>query len=155
MRALTVWQPYASLLVMGLKKFETRGWDTKYRGSLLIHAAKLNDNRRKDDIDRTVTLLREHGMDSLAEKLVASCSLSFGCVVGVVELTSCKPMMDGGSNLENAVGYFGEGRFGWKCDEPRMFDTPITVVGKQGLWVPSQELIEAANQLKKSLRLEL
>lgn len=149
MKALTIWQPYASLLVMGLKEFETRGWETKYRGPLLITAAKRNDNPRKDDIDRVVRILREYGMDRQAEELFESCGGSFGCAVGVVKLTSCRAMMDGGSDLENAVGYFGEGRFGWKCDEPRVFDSPVPVVGKQGLWVPSQELIDVANQLEK------
>jgi activating signal cointegrator 1 len=147
MKVLTVWQPYASLLVMGLKEFETRGWETKYRGPLVIHAAKLNDNARKDDIDRVVTMLREHGMDEQAERLFESCGSSFGCAVGVVDLTACIQMMDGGSDLENAVGYYGEGRFGWKCDNPRMFESPIPVVGKQGLWNPSKELIEAAKKL--------
>lgn len=149
MKALTVWQPYASLLVMGLKEYETRGWETKYRGPLIIHAAKLNDNARKDDIDRVVTVLREHGMDKEAEALFEACGRSFGCAVGVVDLTGCSAMMDGGTVLENAVGYFGEGRFGWKCDNPRMFASPIQVPGKQGLWNPSQELIEAANSLKE------
>lgn len=149
MKALTIWEPYASLLVMGMKEFETRGWETKYRGPLLITAAKRYDNARKDDIDRVVTILRQHGMDSQAEKLFELCGRSIGCAVGVVKLAYCKPMMDGGSGLENAVGYFGEGRFGWKRDEPRMFESPLPVVGKQGLWVPSQELIDAANQLEK------
>lgn len=149
MKALTLWQPYASLLVMGLKEFETRGWQTKYRGSLVIHAAKRNDSDRKNDIERVVTMLREHGMDEQAEDLFELCGRSYGCAVGVVKLAYCKPMLDGGSDLENAVGYFGEGRFGWKCDEPRMFDRPIPVVGKQGLWVPSQELIDAVNKLEK------
>lgn len=149
MKAITVWQPYASLLVMGLKEFETRGWETKYRGSLLITAAKRYDNARKDDIDRVVTILREHGMDSQAEQLFELCGRSVGCAVGVVDLSDCRQMMNGGSDLENAVGYFGEGRFGWKCDDPRMFESPLPVVGKQGLWVPSQELIDASNQLEK------
>ena len=150
MKVLTVWQPYASLLVMGLKEFETRGWETKDRGPLVIHAAKLNDHARKDAVDRVATRFREYGMDKEAEALFESCGKSLGCAVGVVALTDCQPMIDGGSVIENAVGYFSEGRFGWKCDNPRMFETPIPVVGKQGLWNPSQELIDAANRLEKA-----
>jgi hypothetical protein len=133
MRAITIWQPYASLIILGLKEYETRGWATSYRGPLIIHAAKRNDKTRKDDVDRVVTILREHGMDKEAEALFESCSKSVGCVVGAVELTDCKPMMDGGSDLENEVGFFGEGRFGWKCEEPKAFAEPIPAVGKQGL----------------------
>lgn len=39
MRALTIWQPYASLFPAGAKKFETRSWRTDYRGPIAIHAA--------------------------------------------------------------------------------------------------------------------
>ncbi len=39
-KALTIWQPYASLIAAGLKQYETRSWSTRYRGLLAIHAAK-------------------------------------------------------------------------------------------------------------------
>ena len=41
MKAITIWQPYASLLVgQKFKRFETRGWATRYTGPIAIHAAK-------------------------------------------------------------------------------------------------------------------
>ena len=43
MRALTLWQPYASLIAMGVKVYETRSWGTAYRGDLVIHAAAKRD----------------------------------------------------------------------------------------------------------------
>ncbi|UWG96803.1 ASCH domain-containing protein [Dehalobacter sp. DCM] len=39
MKAITLWQPWASLLACGAKKYETRSWDTSYRGPIAIHAA--------------------------------------------------------------------------------------------------------------------
>lgn len=39
-RALSLWQPWASLIAVGAKAVETRGWSTPYRGLLAIHAAK-------------------------------------------------------------------------------------------------------------------
>jgi hypothetical protein len=39
MKALTLWQPWASLLACGAKKYETRSWATSYRGLIAIHAA--------------------------------------------------------------------------------------------------------------------
>ena len=39
MKALTIWQPWASLLVTGQKKYETRSWATADRGPIAIHAA--------------------------------------------------------------------------------------------------------------------
>ncbi len=38
MKALTLWQPWASLVALGVKTIETRSWSTKYRGPLAIHA---------------------------------------------------------------------------------------------------------------------
>lgn len=38
MKALTLYQPWASLVAQGVKTIETRSWSTHYRGRLLIHA---------------------------------------------------------------------------------------------------------------------
>lgn len=40
MRAISLWQPWASLVSIGSKRIETRHWSTDYRGPLLIHASK-------------------------------------------------------------------------------------------------------------------
>lgn len=40
MRALTIRQPWASLIAAGVKTIETRSWSTKYRGPIAIHAGK-------------------------------------------------------------------------------------------------------------------
>ena len=39
-KAISLHPPYASLIKMGLKHFETRSWPTNYRGKLVICAAK-------------------------------------------------------------------------------------------------------------------
>jgi hypothetical protein len=38
MKAITILQPFASLIACGAKKIETRSWPTKYRGPIAIHA---------------------------------------------------------------------------------------------------------------------
>lgn len=40
MKALTLWQPWASLIAVGAKTIETRSWPTKHRGRIAIHAAQ-------------------------------------------------------------------------------------------------------------------
>src|SRR5689334_8102777 len=40
MKVISLLQPWASLVVIGAKQIETRSWNTKYRGPLLIHASK-------------------------------------------------------------------------------------------------------------------
>jgi hypothetical protein len=44
-RALSLKQPWAALLVAGLKTVEIRRWSTGYRGPVLIHAARIDDDR--------------------------------------------------------------------------------------------------------------
>jgi hypothetical protein len=39
-KALSLWQPWASLVALGVKTIETRSWSTSYRGPLAIHAAR-------------------------------------------------------------------------------------------------------------------
>lgn len=41
MKAITIWQPWASLLAHRVKTYETRSWATAYRGPIAIHAAAI------------------------------------------------------------------------------------------------------------------
>ena len=45
MKAFTIKQPFASLILEGLKEYEFRTWKTKYRGPILIHAGKGVDRK--------------------------------------------------------------------------------------------------------------
>ena len=45
MKALTIQQPWASVITMGVKTIETRSWSTKYRGPLAIHAGLTQKGR--------------------------------------------------------------------------------------------------------------
>ena len=69
MKALTVCQPYAHLIVTGEKRVENRGWYCKHRGPVLIHAGK---SRRWLDT-----------YHPLPEGMV------FGAIVGRVEVVAC------------------------------------------------------------------
>ncbi len=42
MKALSIRQPWADLIIRGEKRIENRKWKTNYRGHVLIHASKLN-----------------------------------------------------------------------------------------------------------------
>ena len=43
MKALSLKQPWAELILQGKKKIELRKWNTKFRGKFLIHASKIPD----------------------------------------------------------------------------------------------------------------
>jgi len=44
MKAISIRQPWAGLIALGIKDIEIRSWNTNYRGPILIHAAKKIDN---------------------------------------------------------------------------------------------------------------
>lgn len=154
MKAITIWQPYATLIMLGLKRYETRHWSTSYRGPLIIHAAKRWDDDREFDCVRVANSLRE--LLPLASEgfTPAQARLEFfrmeetlGKALGVVNLQACDQMDDGGGEFENRVGSFGPGRYGWKCANPQLFEEPIRHQGQQGLWTPEKYLEQAAQSL--------
>ena len=45
MKALSLKQPFAELILQGKKKIELRKWNTKFRGRFLIHVSKIPDKK--------------------------------------------------------------------------------------------------------------
>lgn len=125
--ALTIWQPWTWLIAEELKEFETRGWATKYRGPLAIHAAA----RKVRPSDLT-----SHLIDALVSRDQFSRDLPLSAVVCVVDLVDCIPaadIMDKLSDREKAVGLYAPGRYAWKLANVRKFPA-IPAKGAQGLW---------------------
>ena len=94
MKALSVRQPWAWLIVNGYKTVENRKWTTDYRGSLLIHASSTVEY---DAIVR---------MDLQA----LSCKMQTGGIVGIVKLTD---IVTAPRNLSPRERFWFEGPFGW------------------------------------------
>jgi hypothetical protein len=76
MKIISIKQPWASLIVHGLKDVENRTWPTRYRGPLIIHASK-----RADDISAT-DIERRFGVR-------LPCELPLGGIVGATEIVDC------------------------------------------------------------------
>lgn len=84
MKALSVRQPWAWLIVNGLKDIENRNWSTRYRGPVLIHASK--GMTRDEYEDATDPLWPSCGP---VIDLPAFEDLERGGIVGVVEVVDC------------------------------------------------------------------
>ena len=136
MKALTIHQPFATLIALGEKRFETRGWATKYRGPIAIHAAK--------KVDKEVCL-EEPFHSVLAEHGYTADNLPTGAVVAIANLTGCYPVLATkqkaaliglGEYVEEnelAFGRYEEGRYAWEMSEIKQID-PVRAKGQQGLW---------------------
>lgn len=81
MKALSLRQPYAWLVVNGWKLVENRTWKTNHRGPLLIHASQKIDLEAMEDLS---SYLR-----SMGEEPPASLHWTGG-IVGMVDLVDCQ-----------------------------------------------------------------
>ncbi len=126
MKALSLWQPWASLWACGRKIHETRAYQTSHRGTLLIHAAKTICTDIGDE-------LREICEDEFGARWARD--LPAGALIGMCELVGCTPTqymhVD---DEERAQGNFTPGRYAWSCQNSRVFDRPIPYRGMQMLF---------------------
>ncbi len=163
MKALTVWQPWASLLACGAKQYETRSWATSYRGPIAIHAAKKN-------VLDTMALVPEQVKDEVKKHIEAIAGIKWeelptGAVIATAELvnvwhivhhpglnvdeakyirvgaesmTTDKHAPDFGdyfvpSKQEFVLGDWTPGRYAWEIARVKLI-TPVPIKGRQGLW---------------------
>jgi len=86
MKALSVRQPWARLIVHGHKDIENRTWPTRFRGRVLVHAGK---GMTRGEYDSTVTTAW-HASDGQI-MLPAFEALERGGIVGAVTIHDCIP----------------------------------------------------------------
>lgn len=84
MKALSIRQPWAWLIVHGFKDIENRTWSTRFRGRVLVHASKGMTQAEYDDAFVTAHYA---GMD--VEKFPQPVYLDRGGIVGAVTITDC------------------------------------------------------------------
>ena len=124
MKAITIKQPYATLIAEGLKEYEFRTWKTKYRGEILIHAGK--------------------GVDKVAMKRFAHLNLEYpsGCIIAKATLADCVEIDDTMKSTlreKNFLVYQGTTEdadwhgYGFKMESVEKI-SPIPVDGKLSLW---------------------
>lgn len=147
MKGLTIWQPWASFIALGLKDYETRSWATSYRGPLAIHAAKRPIKVDVDMVQMISTYKAETDGAHYQELFV---SAPLGAIIAVGELVDCIAMtpefIEQQTRLERAVGFWSAGRYALKLAGVRQLPEPFLLSGRQGLWnVPSEVLPFSVN----------
>lgn len=137
MKALTLTQPWATLVAIGAKRIETRSWRTDYRGPLAIpFAAWMADFdvfplscRSGQPWNRMKEVLDEHGITETPRgAIVATCWL-----LGCVPTGGLAPLPEAGTD-EGLFGDYGPGRFAWLLGNIIPVPRPIPARGKLGLW---------------------
>ena len=154
--AISLIEPWATLMAIGAKRVETRSWSTAFRGPVAIHASKKLDK----DICRAEsygTVLQKHfgRWDFLG-------MFPLGAIVGTAELLDCQTVEVISRDLaqitvhgdpEEAIAarneiFFGdytsgEGRYGFVCDYAQMLREPIPARGMLNFWRLTDEQRDA------------
>jgi activating signal cointegrator 1 len=128
MKAISIRQPWASLLATGAKRFETRSWQTRHRGPLLLHAGRcLSQARWLAGAEPFRTALHAHRASELC----------YGAILGCAELVDCLPteaLDDVLDSRERALGDFRPGRWAWVLERPIRLTTPLPLRGVLGIF---------------------
>lgn len=139
MKAITIKQPYATLLALGYKQYETRSWATTYRGDFAIHAGKTMDRKAFEDAE-IVELLKAAGYQNMKE-------LPLGAVIATCTLVNCMKVTKNALHQGYAMtektriygipyklGNFSEGRYAWVFENMQMLTKPILMNGRLSIW---------------------
>lgn len=164
MKALSLRQPWAWLVVTGYKTIETRTWKTNYRGLLLIHASGKWDKRAEADYRAILEeayrgtglpILPLHNIER-AYRSSAIDSVKFtGGIIGFVGLSACMPF----TKLEwhytakrhlVPLGWGYEGRLAWHMYNATKFPESIACKGMLKLWTPAADIINKITELSHS-----
>jgi hypothetical protein len=144
-KALTLTQPWATLVMLGEKRIETRPVRFKHRGTLFIHASRqIDGDAYHDPVFRAA--LDRHGVEELSlGKVLGSVEVIDSCNFTEDVFPTCMPAHWWNAcagDDEQRLGDFRAGRGGLLLANPRQLATPIAARGMNGLWnwSPSEPL---------------
>ncbi len=132
MRALSLWDPWAMLVAIRAKRYETRSWGTSYRGPIAIHSTK-----KFDEEDRSICLCEPFRSALVAGGIKTLGAMPRGAIIAVGRLVGIARAEDERASLseqERAFGDYSDGRFAWVFADVRRLPEPVPCSGLQGLW---------------------
>lgn len=138
MKALTIKQPWASLIIRGGKDIENRDWRTTMRGVVAVHSsAKLDRNEVEDACD----MMRGFVPGFSAERFQRD-EFPPGVILGTVEIVDC---------VTSSESPWFCGEYGFVLRNAIAFAKPIPCRGALSFWnVPDSLLPEMRDQWRES-----
>jgi len=120
MKAISVKQPWASLIVSGLKDVENRTWPTKFRGKILIHASQ-------KPVPGGWKSLNPQQFQKIYTTGISKSKLPYSAIIGCVDIVDC---------VKGYPSVWAEPEvWNWVLENPVMFKFPIfNVNGKLSIW---------------------
>lgn len=107
MKALSIRQPWAWLIVNGHKPVENRTWQTKFRGPVLIHAGQ---QCTAADYEAAMLFIQAYISPALLHQVPRRDVLQRGGIVGMARITDCvtehcSPWFTGGAAHGGGTGF--------------------------------------------------
>ena len=147
MKALSIKQPWASLIAHGIKDIKNRTWRTHFRGKIYVHASA------KKATGITTSTLSDEQWNTVPN--VAAKGLEVSAIIGEVEIIDCvinhpsvwaEPTAttpDGKKIVEKPI-------YNWVLANPVLYEKPIlNVKGKLSFWKPDIDIKECTCCVQK------
>ena len=126
MKAFSIRQPWAWLIIKGEKTIENRGWLSHYRGPLCIHAALIFDKEGYRWVKRNFPHI----------KMLKPKQFACGAIIGYVDMIGCiQPEEDYHSP-------WFSGPYGFLFRNPVELESPIPYKGQLGLFEVPEKIIK-------------
>lgn len=145
MKALSLWQPWASLWCSEDKEHETRDWILHHRGWLLVHATKKLVSDCGEELDGiAIDNFGPHWRTELPRGAIIG-------AVNVVDVRATSVILKAWGEpiatrhyVDYLCGDYSPGRFGFLRKEFKRFATPIPYRGQQGPFDVPWEIVREA-----------
>lgn len=149
MKALSIWQPWASLLMANIKEHETRGWPPPR--SLLGERIAVHASKTRNGVDLFAASM---GSPICVETQAAQAigfsdparPLPFGCILGTAVLSYAMKIDSVYASVQSArelaLGDWTPGRWAWCFVDHRPLAAPIPYRGQQGIFDLPDSVLE-------------
>jgi activating signal cointegrator 1 len=124
MKAITIRQPWASLIKENIKKVEIRSWKTKYRGEIFIHAGSGVD---KEYLEKYKNIIDINNLPT--KKIIAKCN-----IVDCILLTSDNIKLLNQHNIGYQINEKSIGQYGFILEDINLINCNKEIKGQLGLW---------------------
>ena len=135
MKVISVWNPYAALIVHGHKAVETRSWPAPKSliGQRIGIASTKTLRPEQKALEDDPSFMKHYAATGLPWLF----DLPNGAILGTALLHSCDPMteddLEDVTEEEQVFGHWDVGRFAWRLRQPELI-APIYTRGFQGIW---------------------
>lgn len=128
MKTLSIKQPWAQLICMGIKDVENRTWKTNFRGKIFIHAPVKDEYKEFSLTERQDNFIG-NDKEMLNNKWCKfiEYDMEKSAIIGSAEIVDCVK--------DSSSPWAEEGCYHWILKNPELFEEPIlNVKGKLSLW---------------------